>query len=269
MAIVFFNIVPENDRIQPLDHDIANQTVVVKGYVTLCVSKSVSIGQIRVQIKGVLRSLVSSGLADKIVVGLYESTQVLVRKRRELLDKITRLEPGAHRWPFEIAIDSSKLPDSLDIPHHKITYELSAKLIPSSLTEKVKIGYWEARRRTSSSSNDLTQDVPNAIDSNAQPTTNQWLRTKHRLQVQKHSDNLCGFIDDVPWTKYEGERQGHLSYQPMREEAQVVLVTIAFEQTERYPVHPGEYGPDQSFEDISMRTRTRKIAGKLTLGIRC
>ncbi|KAL0092683.1 hypothetical protein J3Q64DRAFT_1720559 [Phycomyces blakesleeanus] len=311
MAITSFDIVPDNDYILLHANDVPGRDMlIIRGYVTLCVSKPISLRQIRVQLKGVLKSVVNTEFTDK-VTGLSKSVQVLVREQKEILGSVARLEPGvSQRWPFEIIIpDSDRLPGSLTIPNHSIVYDLSAKLILASVTELFKFGFWAAKERVSSSSSVpsppsssssssitvlppppqsnilsplLDRERSNDKNKKKDHQTRPWLRARHSLEIQKHT---FGYLDiplllDVFQKRYQGTRQGHLSYTvicpslivrtqdsigfqctltPLKEDTQVVQIIAELEQSERYPIQPGEYKSDQTFEGNMMRTRIRKI----------
>lgn len=164
---------------------LPNESFTITGTVELTLTRPINIRQLYVQFQGSVDCVISAsdfylnsttqptgdsygdeipiekwntinsseiGLMDKLTrkaLGQANASFIMVDQRVDILNESQVLPIGKSSWRFSLTInDTHKLPSSIFLPHHLIQYNLSAKIKLSSLSERMKVTYWNARMNT-------------------------------------------------------------------------------------------------------------------------
>ncbi|OAD02994.1 hypothetical protein MUCCIDRAFT_109845 [Mucor lusitanicus CBS 277.49] len=289
-SILNLNIIPDADTIHTFSDDgsaLPNESYTLSGTVEINLLRPVQIRHLYVQLKGTVECVISTsdffqphelresrstdeipmdkwntleanelGFVDRLArkaMGHANASLTIAHERIVVVDEPQVLGVGKTIWPFSLKINNvHKLPPSILLPHHTIQYSLSARIKLSSLSERFKVSYWNARmnihgssslsskRKLSTSSDETTSssiatttssssaasmstttatDDASSISSSSIITSNSAKNKRHMLgancliQLCRHSYPSLYSLYSIPRIRYRGSRQDHLSYE--------------------------------------------------------
>lgn len=186
-SLIRLDIIPDAEVIDTFNSydntTIPNEVFWLKGTVEISLERPVEVKELYVQFRGTVESVISIGdfyyntecgsktygdeipvykwnTVDSSEISLIESISrkaagqansilPIVDERYPVITKQTILPNGRSSFPFTIMINNAhQLPPSILLPHHIVKYTLSAKIKLNSLTEWLKVKYWNARMNT-------------------------------------------------------------------------------------------------------------------------
>lgn len=186
-SLIHLDIIPDTEVIDTFNSydnsTIPNEVFHLKGTVEINLDRPVEVKELYVQFRGTVESVISIGdfyyntecgsktygdeipvckwnTVDSSEISLIESISrkaagqansilPIVDERYPVISKQTILPNGKSSFPFTIMINNAhQLPPSILLPHHIVKYTLSAKIKLNSITEWLKVKYWNARMNT-------------------------------------------------------------------------------------------------------------------------
>lgn len=288
MSCLTINIIPDSDTIHTFSDDgttLPNESYTISGTVEISATRPIQIRQLSVQFKGIVDCVISTadffeepsssnkcgdeiplhrwntidpselGFVDRMTrkaLGQANASLTASNERIDIFSEPQVLGVGKTCWPFTLKINNVHLlPPSLFSPHHTIQYHLSARIRLNSLSERVKVSYWNARlntlrlRRVSTSSSEESSSVlsapapplvvqpPHIISeyNHHDQETNDFVsisssntvvskRNKRQLlgcsnpiQIYRHAYPSMYSLYSVPRIRYRGSRKDHISYE--------------------------------------------------------
>jgi hypothetical protein len=288
MSCLTLNIFPDTDTIHTFSDDgttLPNESYTISGTVEVNATRPIQIRQLSVQFQGIVDCVISTtdffqehsstkfgdeiplhkwntidpselGFVDRMTrkaLGQSNASLTIADERVDIFTEPQLLGIGKTSWPFILKINNVHLlPPSLFLPHHTIQYHLSARIKLNSLSERVKVSYWNARlntlrlRRVSTSSEEsasssstsssalsrMTVQTPhiiseynhldqfNDVDSISSSSTviskrnkRQLLGCSNPIQIYRHAYPSLYSLYSVPRIRYRGSREEHITYE--------------------------------------------------------
>ncbi|KAI8378172.1 hypothetical protein EDC96DRAFT_493825 [Choanephora cucurbitarum] len=272
-SAIQLNIVSNVDTIHTFhsedDTSLPDESYSITGVVELDLYHPIHIRQLSVQFEGQIESIFSTSdffqdtnntkandeiplnkwstvesgkLMDRLTrkaMGETSATFSILKEKVKILQGSHYLNKGKYSWPFSIVIQNvASLPPSILIPHHRIHYQLSARIKLNSIKERMKISYWQATNRmlqfnprsdapSLSPSSAVSTD---ALSSSSPPLSPESLsfstlenanKSKRRnllgvsmpIKICRHSYPSLYSLYQLHRIRYRGHRENHIEYE--------------------------------------------------------
>lgn len=249
-SILTIDIQPDTETIETFNHNsiLPNETYTITGTLQVHLTRPMQIRQIYIRFQGVVTSILSSidflrdksemppygdeiplekwetnveniSLMDKVArkaFGYSNISYTVVKEVAYVLDELQELPAGVSSWPFSITINKLHLlPPSILLPFHQIQYCLSAHIkSKNGLSDRLKVSYWNSRRKTSNSSDDQEEmEIDNPPSFISTKVRQYLLGADYIIQIKQYNYPGINSLDLIPRIRFRGSRKDFLSYE--------------------------------------------------------